>query len=185
MDFLSFAAAVGWAAIIINLVVIPFFGKGEKLHQDYDIDGALAAIEANLLIPALVQVFQKARDAQPDKRYRFDNEAMKELLQVIDLSDLGGLESALAQRKTMIKCFNSLNVLARRLWKWGLVQLLLSLGIPVVWQWLRVDEPWDLVARGIVVAAWAATLSWTFFGMFRFHRRMETFVNCLRSAKES
>ena len=64
-------------------MLVPFFSKGEKLHQDYkekgSLDAAFAAIESNKLIPTLASIFQRARDAQEDKRSRIDMEALLEI----------------------------------------------------------------------------------------------------------
>src|SRR5262249_49938187 len=104
------AGAVAWAGIWIQLLVIPFLGKGEKLHQDYFASGklnaAIAAIEANRLIPAVASMFNRALDAQPDRRRRVDMEAL--LQAVAFLPDLQAAHEATTCIENLNKAYNGL-----------------------------------------------------------------------------
>src|SRR5260370_3428864 len=111
-DVITFAGAVAWGAIWVNLVVLYFFGKGEKLHQDYkekgSLDAGLAAIESRRLIPALARIFHRARDAQEDQRKKID---MTALLQDENFDfgpDREELEAAMQQKRTLLDCYKLL-----------------------------------------------------------------------------
>ncbi len=177
-EFFSFAAAVAWSGLWINLVIIPFFNKGEKLHQDYkekgSLDAAFAAIESNRLLPTLASIFERAREAQEDKRSRIDMEA---LLQSVDfLPDLEQLEHALQAKRSIEECYKLLHALASRLWKWGLFHGFVTLLLPVSWLNVLPDSIWILVIRILIPVAWGLSLVWLVRLMFVFHKQMAIFV---------
>ncbi|KKL07596.1 hypothetical protein LCGC14_2584420, partial [marine sediment metagenome] len=84
------AVSIPWLVLWAQVVVIPFYSKGEDLHNTYFTGGELhraqASIESNRVIPALGRMFDRASGQRPDRRTRID---IEELLQGSDyVSDL-------------------------------------------------------------------------------------------------
>ena len=185
-ELISLGAAVAWGGVWVNFVVILFFTKGEKLHQDYkekgSLDAAVAAIESNRLIPALARIFERARDARENKRTKID---MEELLQAVDfLPDLEQLQAALQEKRSLEDAYKALHNLANSLWRWGLLHVLATVALPLLWLGNLPDATWIDVARILVSLLWVATLVWMIAQLFRFHRRMNAFLGCLGPSRE-
>jgi hypothetical protein len=172
-----FAAAVAWSALWCQLLVIPFYGKGEKLHQDYHSSGklnsVLAAIEASRLIPALASMFNRALDEQSDKRKRPN---MEELLQAVQfLPDLEAAQGAMSTIENLRGRYESLRLRANRLWKWGLAHSIATPLLPAVYVYLLPFSDWLLWLLGAVTGFWVVTLGFSIIGMVRFHDIMSVF----------
>ena len=142
------AASLTWAIIWIQLVIIPFYNKGELLHKDYwasgRINSTLAAIEADQLIPSLARMFSLAAARQTDKRKRPEKE-MEDLLQSVEfLPELGIAQDASITMDGIRQQYRRLRLLASRLWKTGLVHTIISPAIPVVHSFLvPLDIRWQ------------------------------------------
>ena len=185
-ELIPLAAAIPWCLLWVNLVVIPFFGKGEKLHQDYEekgnLDAAFAAIESNAFIPTLARRFQR-RNAQDDKRSRIE---MESLLQAVDfLPDLERLEVALQSKRVIKDCYALRSSLASQLWKIGLFHSMFTILIPLSYLNSLPDQIWFDLTRILVILAWGLSLIWMVIAMFRFHRHMGKFVSTLAQSKEA
>jgi hypothetical protein len=132
-----FTAALAWASLWCQLVVLPFYNKGESLHKDYwatgRINAALAAIEADRLIPALVRMFLRAIDEQTDKRKRLADE-LPDLLQSVEfLPDLKASQDAVSAMDGIRDTYKRLKLSAARLWKVGLCHVLLTPVLPALY----------------------------------------------------
>jgi len=172
-----FAAAVAWATLWCQLVIIPFYGKGEKLHQDYHSSGklnsVLASIEASRLIPALSSMFNRALDEQSDKRKRPN---MEELLQAVQfLPDLEAAQRAMGVIEDLRGRYKLLRLRANRLWKWGLAHSIVTPLIPAVYVYLLPFSDQLLWLLYVVAGCWIVTLGFSIVGMVRFHDIMSSF----------
>jgi hypothetical protein len=183
-ELVSIAAAVAWGGLWMNLVVIPFYGKGERLHQDYKekgaIDAALAGIESRRLIPALASLFEHARDAQADKRQKIEMDVLLQSLQSVDfLPDLEEVEQALREKRNVEDSYRQLRLIARQLWVIGLGNVLATLLLALsCLTWLPTSM-WTTLTQIVLGAAWVATLAWTVRKLFRFHGQMNDFTTYL------
>lgn len=178
-----FTAGVAWAALWIQFVVVQFYGKGESLHKDYFANGrinaALAAIEADEMIPALCRMFLRAIEAQPDKRKRPEHE-IEALLQSVEfLPDLKAAQDAMSKMESIQNRYHRLKLLASRLWKWGLSHTLLTPLIPSIYALLiPLDGRWQWALLGVGLL-WITTLIICIVGLFRMHSQIEGFATSL------
>ena len=180
-------ASVGWAAIWVQLVVIPFFKKGESLYQDYMASGkinvALAAIDTGELIPAISRMFIRAMEAQKDKRKRPENE-IEQLLQSVEFRpDLESAQLAVGAMEGIERNYSRLKVSASRLWRWGLGHVILTPLLPLIYVYLLPLDgkcQWLLFGAAVV---WAITLLLSFSGLFRFHSQMGQFNSSLEETE--
>ncbi len=130
-----YCAVTAWDAVCLQLFIIPFYKKAEMLHKDYITDGALDAvisfIETQKLIPALSKIFVRAQEAQTDRRRTINEEDFQQLLQEVNyLPDLEEAQKAMNETNVLNSLFDSLQNSARRLWKWGLLHIILVILIP-------------------------------------------------------
>lgn len=172
-----FASAVAWAALWVNLIVIPFFGKSERLHLDYHSSGklnaALSAIEANRLIPALAQMFNRALDAKADRRTRVDIEAL--LQEVQFLPDLEAAQSAMAAMESLRSTYRTLCRRAGWLWMWGLAHSLSTLASTAIYVILIPQFDWSKSLLWAAIGCWSVTLLSAIWHMRRFFSQMSSF----------
>lgn len=182
-QLILFTASIAWAALWIQLVVLPFFGKAESLHKDYSatgrINAALAAIEADELIPALCRMFLRAIEAQADKRKRPEHE-IEALLQSVEfLPDLRTAQEAMSKMDSIQHRYQRLKSLAAGLWKWGLAHTLLTPFLPTVYVLMMpIDARWRWALMGVCVL-WIITLIYCVVGLFRIHLQIEGFITSL------
>lgn len=182
--YLLIAAGISWAALWVQFVVIPFFNKREQLHKDYSASGsinaALAAIEADELIPAISRMFVKLRDAQPDKRKRVVDE-IEDLLQSVEfLPDLHEVQKAMSRMENIEASFQKLKLSASRLWLWGLGHSLVSAILPFVYVTTWTSN--STLRIGLLVflgTVWFTTITASIAGLLRFHSRMGIFTGDL------
>lgn len=184
IELLSIGSAVAWGGLWTNVVLIPFYNKGEKLHQDYkekgSLDNALAGIDSRKLIPALATLFQRAREAQVDKRQKMDIEVLVQLFQSVDfLPDLKEIEAALQEKRSMEDAYRRLHSLAQKLWKWGLAHVFLTLFFAVAWFDWAADSNWLPATRALLGGLWFVSLGFMIHGFWRFHRYMTSFIDSL------
>lgn len=193
-----FAASISWLILWAQVVVIPFYNKGEDLHKDYfgrELNAAQAAIESSRVIPALGRMFERASDQRPDRRARID---IEDLLQGIDyVSDLDEALSAMSAITSLKAQYELLHTRASRLWKWGAGHLVstavtaftismkgvegaLSSLIPItlgqsdfIWSWLCV----------VLGMLWLLTLAVMVFQWYRFHSQMDDFRRSMEEAQ--
>jgi len=170
-------SGIAWAVAWIQVLVLQFYGKSEKLHQDYHASGrlnqALSSIEADRLIPALARMFQRALDARDDRRERPDIET---LLNAVDfLPDLAKAQGAMAEIERIGARYADLKRLAGWVWKWGILHVLLSPALPTIYLSWTPDQTWASWAFVVLAFAWIITLGVSLWGFGRFHRRMTQF----------
>ena len=175
-----FGAVIAWDTLSVQLVVIPFCRKAETLYKDYVaagvLDAALSHIETHRLIPALANMFSRARDKQPDRRMRFD---MEELLQEVDyIRDLETAQEAMNEKNALTGLLDRLQTSARSIWKWGLFHVLVMLMIPI-WHWIFDANLWSV---GVTVLGFFAFLALAVaaIGLLRFDRQEKEFLDLLK-----
>ena len=130
-----YCAVTAWDAVCLQLFIIPFYKKAEMLHKDYITDGPLDAaisfIETKKLIPALSKIFVRAQEAQIDRRRTINEEDFQQLLQEVDyLPAFEEAQKAMDETNVLNSLFDSLQNSAGRLWKWGLLHIILVILIP-------------------------------------------------------
>jgi hypothetical protein len=178
-----FTAAVAWGSLWCQLVVLPFYNKGESLHKDYwatgRINAALGAIEADKLIPALARMFLRAVDEQPDKRRRLADE-LPDLLQAVEiLPDLKASQDALSAMDAIRDTYERLKLSADRLWKVGLCHVLLTPVLPALYIFALPLYPDAIWALAIAALLWFLTLCLALIQMFRMHSHLDKFAGSL------
>ena len=123
---------IAWDTLWLQLIVIQFFSKREKLHLEYVESGvkdvALSYIESQRLIPILAEMFERAHSQQEDQRKKI---VMEELLQSVDfISHLERAEAAMQDKKAIEDAFDFLQNCADRIWIIGLAHVLLMVLVP-------------------------------------------------------
>lgn len=183
--FLLFTVGITWAALWIQLMVLPFYGKAESLHKDYSATGriniALGAIEADELIPALSRMFIRVREAQPDKRKRLEHEIEAVLQSVEFLPDLQSAQDAMSKMDNIRHSYRRLKHLASGLWKTGLLHSLLTPLLPTLHVLLvPIDGRWRFVLL-FVSALWLLTLTFCVWRFFQLHTQLDRFTTALEA----
>jgi hypothetical protein len=179
--FTLMAASVGWAALCVQLVVLPFFGKGEKLHQEYSANGrlsaAVSAIEAGRLIPALATMFERAMDARPDRRRQPEIVAILQAVEVIP--HLEDAQRAMASMNDVRVAYDILKAKSATLWKLGLFHAVTAPITALIYLFaVPIDErAW--IAVYVTAGVWVLTLVMTVIALHRFHKRMDAFTSLL------
>lgn len=128
-----FGIAVAWDAIWVHVVVFKFFSAPDELFNNFESNGVIVSahsfIESQRLIPALARMFEQANKQQEGQQGKISTE---ELLNTIDyIKDLKELENAMQDKKQIDDTYNFLTSSANRLWKLGLLHIILTLLIPV------------------------------------------------------
>jgi hypothetical protein len=123
-DIVPATAAVGWTAIVANLVVIPFYSVRERWHKDYVDSGTLAQakayIDTNKLIPALADIVDLVVGEKKSK----SKVPTATLLETVDyLPCLERAESATREKSELDEHMTKLEVTAKKLWRWGLAHI--------------------------------------------------------------
>lgn len=178
-----FLVAIGWAALWVNVVVIPFFFKAEKLQKDYLDSGAIGVavsyIESNKLIPVLAGMFKRARESQDDQRKRID---MEELLQAVDfLPDLEQVESALREKKAIEDTFDTLQRAADRLWKLGISHVVAVVLVPVFLFFEGSFRFYPDFVLFVLIAAAILTFTILLVELLDFAKQRKMFLNILKA----
>jgi hypothetical protein len=177
-DFLPLAGAVAWAAVWGNVVVIPFFQKREKLHQEYwangTIDAALSFVESEKIIPIIADMVDKAKENTPAKR---KSDTVQLLQSVRFLPDLEKLDVEMAKLKSLKDQFACLEVISTKVWKKGIAHIVFTLALPLANQSPKFLE-WILAGVGVF---WAGTFVLMLAGLFSFHKKMNTFLETLKA----
>ena len=176
-------ASIAWVGVWIQLVVLPFFNKRESLHKDYFASGrknsAQAAIEANKLIPPLAAMFMKAKNAQPDKRRKIEDE-IEALLQAVELlPDLENARHAMAAIEELDRSYAWLNKTASWLWKLGLAHSVLTPLLPVGFMQIPLDDNWKEWIWIAIFIFWLATFAICLYGVTTFHSTLGSFISAL------
>jgi len=178
-----FAVPLAWATLAIQLIVVPFYNKGELLHKDYwasgKINSAIAAIETGALIPSLARMFNLAADHQTDKRRRPERE-MEALLQDVEFRpDLEAAQEAMSSMEGIKDQYRWLKLAASRLWKSGLVHAIATPCLPAVYVFLvPIGEKYYWLL-GLVGFVWLLSLLFSGWGFVRFHSHLERFNQSL------
>lgn len=180
-----FALGLAWATLVIQVLVLPFYNKGEKLHNDYfatgRINSTIAAFEAGLLIPALAKMFTVATHEQEDKRRRPESE-IQQLLQRVDFIPLlESAQDAMSKIVAIDRQYEGLKQQASRVWRISLVHVVMTMFMPMTHVFLlpiHMRFQWLFWSAG---AAWLVTLAISTCGFIRFHSQIAQFNNLLES----
>lgn len=192
------AASISWLVLWAQVVVIPFYNKGEDLHRNYftagELNTAQTAIESNRVIPALCRMFDRASDQRSDRRTRID---IQELLQGIDyVSDLDEALDAMSAITSLKAQYELLHAKASRLWKWGAGHLVSTAVLVFAMSMKRIEDAlsgvvtitvsqmdfwsWLCIALGML---WLLTLAVMVFQWFRFHGQINGFRRSMEQAQ--
>lgn len=128
-----FAIVIAWDTIWVQFVVVKFFSIPDELFKNYESSGVKASahsfIESQRLIPTLARMFEQANKQQEGQRGKISTE---ELLNTIDyIKYLEEVENAMQDKKQIDDTYNFLTLSTGRLWKFGLLHVVLTLVIPV------------------------------------------------------
>ncbi len=109
-----------WVTVWIQLAIIPFLGKAEKLFvtfkQSGTIDVALSRIDSEGVVKELTSLFEAAIELQEDKRRRAD---IERLLSKVEYSDvLERLEQATGKTAKISRSYRSLRAKSTRVALW-------------------------------------------------------------------
>lgn len=130
-----FVVVIAWDTICLQFLIIPFLGKAETLYKDYITSGVLGAawsfIENTKLMPALAKMFIRIREAQCSRRLNLTEGELQEIIQQIDyIPDLEIIQEAMGQNNKLEELFNTLQRSSGRIWKIGLLHVVITLCIP-------------------------------------------------------
>ncbi len=140
----------------------------------------LSAIEANRLIPALAEMFNRALEAKADRRTKIDKDAMEQLLQEVQfLPDLQAAQEAMFDISKLKASYSVLKGRAKWLWQWGLAHVLFTLGMTGVYAYLFPFYEWAQWLLWVVVGLWSITLLAIIWQLNRFSKLMNSFISDL------
>lgn len=180
-DPFTIVAALAWSALWVNIAVIPFYFKRERLHQDFvasgQLDAALSFIDSERITPSLVSIYQTAIDSQDDKRRKADLGAL--LTQVDVLHDLAELDKASNSKRQLNDSLSRLQDASGHIWKVGIAHALFMVATPA----LANDALNEWGIAGTWVCATLAIVSFILLisQLMRFHSKMAAFTNLLRA----
>jgi hypothetical protein len=177
---------IAWDAICLQLFILPFSRKAESLQKDYITDGvldaALSYIDTQKLIPRITSIITRVRDAQSDKRRSLSKENVEELLQQIDyIEDLFDAQSAMGEKTSLNELFDSLQIGARQISRWGLLHLIATFAFPVAF-WVPTQYTIGALVGTGALAIVTLTLAIVRFVVF--HRRMNSFLLLLKQNRK-
>ncbi|MCB0325547.1 MAG: hypothetical protein R3E01_13565 [Pirellulaceae bacterium] len=182
-SWILLGASVAWAALWINLSVVPFFFKGETLYQDYSASGrlnaSLASIESSQVIPALAKMFVQAAQAQHDKRKRPEHEIVELLNSVEFLPHLKDAQKAMGEMESLKLQYKKLRQCSKRIWQFGLAHSLLTPAICLLCMLLIPHwayGTWVVTALSVV---WLVALVLSASSFWRFHGLAHHFTAAL------
>jgi hypothetical protein len=188
-------AAVGWMALVANLVVIPFYGVREKWHKDYIDSGALAQakayIDSEKLIPSLADIVDLVIVEKKTK----PRVQTATLLETVDfLPCLERAELATREKSLLDDHLTKLEQTAKKLWHWGLVHLASTIAVWAVFalfytsstatsvqQSVRLQSLTFLVGivgAGLLFVLTIATICWNFW---KYDQRRDAFLGSLKA----
>lgn len=177
---------VTWDALWVQIVVIPFFNKGEDLHKDYDqsgaLDAAISCVETKKIIPMLANMFCRVQQCQGSRPRKLSEEDVQELLNQVDYSDdLSDALEAMREANSMRAMLFSLQRNSDRIWKWGLCHMLAVLAIPAVC-WM--PRMYGIAGILTAIATATGTLVVAIVLVLRFHSKRAQFLKLLQHNKE-
>lgn len=181
-----FIPVIAWDAICLQLLIIPFIRKAEALHKDYLTDGvldtALSFIETKKLIPALANMFVRIREAQVDRRKTLEEDELQQILQQIDyIPDLKLAQEAMDQNNELKGLFDSLQNSTRRIWKLGLLHVIITLCIPAS-HWI--PGGYDSVGMTTTIILAIITFLVAILAFRRFQEQMRQFLDLLKQNRQ-
>lgn len=177
---------VAWDALWIQILVIPFFSKGEDLHKDYDqsgaLDAAISCVETKKIIPMLARMFCRVQQCQGGRPRKLTEEDVQELLNQVDYNDdLSDASEAMREANSMRAMLSSLQRNSDRIWKSGLCHILAVLAIPAVY---RMPGMYGIAGILGAIAIAIGTLVIAIILVLRFHSRRADFLRLLQRNKE-
>jgi len=181
-----FGAVIAWDAVCLQLLIIPFFRKAETLHKDYLTDGvldaALSFIETKKLIPALANMFVRIREAQPDRRKTLGEDEIQQILQQIDyVPDLKHAQEAMDRNNELKGLFDLLQNSTRRIWKFGLLHVIIMLCIPAS---RLIPGGYDSIGMTTTVILAIITFLVAILAFLGFEEKMRQFLDLLKDNRQ-
>ena len=196
-DVVPATAALGWAALVVNLVVIPFYSASEKWHKDYVDSGTLAqaaaSIDSKKLFPSLAEIVDMVV-AERGKTKSKDPTVT--LLGTVDfLPALEKAEAATREKSQLDEDLDKLRLSAKKMWRWGLVHILATAAAWAVVAFLRTSPSFEQQAAatpvpasasfwvGIVVTGllWLVSLGLVSWNFWKYDRRRDAFFANLKA----
>jgi hypothetical protein len=177
-----FIAVIGWDAICLQFLIIPFLRRAETLQKDYITSGVLDAtlsfIESKKLMPALAKMFVRIREAQCSRRLNLSEDELQEILQQIDyIPDLETAQKAMAQNNKLEALFTSLQKSSRSIWKFGLLHVVVTLSIPAS-QYIPLG--YDLIVMITTIILAIVTFIVAVFLFRLYEKQMDNFLDLLK-----
>lgn len=173
-------AVVLWGSLWLQLAIVPFFGKQEKLYELHkkggSIDAAMSKIDSGQTIPALATIFDTALSAQEDRRKTPD---IEQLLSRVEYSQhLETLESAGQAKAKILSSYETLVKQARLVWQFGLLHILLIIpGLLLLY--VQVPGLWAVSAAVVFLTLSGLGAVVSAIGLIRFHKLMGLFLELL------
>lgn len=167
-----FLAAIGWAGLCANFIVIPFFSRDDGIFKDLiqsnTRDLALSYIDLQKLLPALVRLIEEANLARDRHARRGERVEYEDLLLEVDfLPYLERAQNAIEEKRWIDEAINDLRNLAERLWQFGAVHSISIILLPFInlflSETLRMPVAFVLVSVAVVtiVGIISALMSYT------------------------
>lgn len=153
-----------WVTLWLQVFIVPFVNKPEKLFVTYkqsgDIDAAMSRIDSEEVVKELTSLFESAIELQEDKRRRADIERL--LSQVEYANVLDRLEVATGKKAKITRSYLSLRSKSMRVWQYGLLHLLLLILGLAAGLWQAYGDSFRIVAAVVVtLSVLAAVVSAT------------------------
>lgn len=177
-----FVAVIGWNALCLQFLIIPFLRRAETLHKDYITSGVLGAvwsfIENKKLMPALAKMFIRIREAQCSRRLNLTEDELQEILQQIDyIPDLEIAQKAMAQNNELKALFDSLQKSSRSIWKLGLLHVVITLCVPAS---QFIPSGYDLIAMITTIILAIITFLAAVYLLCLYQKQMSHFLDLLK-----
>lgn len=181
-----FIPVIAWDAICLQLLIVPFIRKAETLQKDYLTDGvldtALSFIETKKLIPALAHMFVRIREAQVDRRKTLEEDELQQILQQIDyIPDLKLAQEAMDQNNELKGLFNSLQNSTSRIWKLGVLHVIITLCIPASH---LIPSGYDSFGMTTTIILAIITFLVAILAFRRFQEQMRQFLDLLKQNRQ-
>ncbi|MEI9942145.1 MAG: hypothetical protein WDO69_33435 [Pseudomonadota bacterium] len=186
----AIVALAAWITVVIQLVVLPFFGKVAELFKEYEQSGELALVRARLeehgVLPPLAALFDKAVEAQEDRRRKI---MVRDLLQRVDLfPDVERVVQAASEISRLNNLYGDLRTVAPRVATTGLAHCGATiLLVPSCWfilNWTSQTGWWRWPIVGMSAALWGGTFVATTRRYLQYRGIQGHFIACLSKGRE-
>lgn len=139
-------------------------------------------LETKKLIPALAHMFVRIRETQVDRRKTLEEDELQQILQQIDyIPDLKLAQEAMDQNNELKGLFDSLQNSTRRIWKLGLLHVIITLCIPAS-HWI--PGGYDSVGMTTTIILAIITFLVALLAFRRFQEQMRQFLDLLKHNRQ-